>query len=440
LRRIGFQLPAEELDQLPEHLHDWEAKLKRTKQRCSSVEDMEQVFTEMNTLSDEDKQILFTYYNSCEDWNVQVQSGPMSTQASVIVKTRTASKKSSRIPYQLLDTCEKPQCEDLISLGKQSTEPSSFAHLFSSWASSTRQDVTSFDDFTKAYPLLHHATDFERFLLFASLYRADRWKVLFEMDNSKQTTRLRISLRDVDVDSTSFMAEYKQADKLRRLNMVSDEERVREWLTDSRFTIPMNYSLIKRKCVAQLPKSLSEWSGRLVDPKYSTRMFSTFKIVDMSTQVLRPEAQLLLYVYNGHYQEWEIVIHDELPSHQVSSLYAKSVGYEVSKETETSSGPVSGLAIDKGTSLMHPAFFATNRIMALPSIPSTVGDSEKDVDDNDDYDNIDLVQVKDSQFNLAKDTTAPASSFRRIPSVKVTDLDTGMGAKPTPRRVKSSKR
>merc|ERR1719435_300152 len=88
----------------------------------------------------------------------------------------------------------------------------------------------------------------------------------------------------------------------------------------------MTYSLVNRKCVENLPTSLRNWSGRIADPTDPrSGELSPLKIVDLSTQMLRPEAQLLLYVYQGQYQEWEVVIHDEMPSHKVSTMYAKSL-------------------------------------------------------------------------------------------------------------------
>ena len=66
--------------------------------------------------------------------------------------------------------------------------------------------------------------------------------------------------------------------------------------------------------MSELPASLREAGGKVV--------------MDVGGQ-LRAEVQLLLYVYHMGCMEWELIVHDELPSHQVAaSLFGQPSNLE----------------------------------------------------------------------------------------------------------------
>ena len=202
-------------------------------------------------------------------------------------------------------------------------QPLRFAELFSKWATLPQRNVTTLDEFNATYPILSNADEFERFILFTSIYRAHKWKLLFEMNNVTQKTRLRVCLRHLHVDSDAFLAEYNSTERLRWLDTTGgDEEHVIDWLRDCGFSIPMTYSLINRKCIQCLPTFLGDWSKKLEDPKYMMTKFTDFQNTDETTKSLSPEAQLILYICNCDFKEWEIAIDDGAPSNVISHLHS----------------------------------------------------------------------------------------------------------------------
>lgn len=136
-------------------------------------------------------------------------------------------------------------------------------------------------------------------------------------------TRLRLVLRHLHVNSDAFMAQYKVIDKLKWMSSHIDKEPVLDWLRDSGFSIPVRFTLVNKCCVEELPTSLHDWSIKLNESKYKPMNFAEFKGADLDVKILRPEAQLILYSYSSGFQEWEIVLYDDLPRRVNSQLHSK---------------------------------------------------------------------------------------------------------------------
>ncbi|XP_065657863.1 uncharacterized protein LOC100210173 isoform X3 [Hydra vulgaris] len=302
----------EKIKVLPDHLRQWETRLLHEKPGLTQSH-FELTYPETQFLSDNDKSLLFDYY--CRNFskpdtvNSSIRSKDNFEQFSY--ESFSTYPQVGMIDFQLLDSAAEPNKNQISALYSMWAYPEEISELIETWASSSKPLVENFEQFKFNFSGMVFANEFDRFIVYALIYKQDKWMTVVERKRGSNQLRLRLLPRNILLDSNNFFIQFEDLSLVNWLETINNEVELNELLKSSSFSISFGYVLFSYTKVMKLPCSLKHLEKYFVDKRLKHGKLKFEEFVEYFSDVVQSFTvgiQQVLYVYYQEYQQWELAL------------------------------------------------------------------------------------------------------------------------------------